>query len=115
MNCEKYILLSSIKLSQVGRHSITYVEPGNTSKKCSSCGSMGIREGKSFKCGQVDHADFNSSFNIALRPPLMEGIGQLHTDRDVCKGSTDTPEGQLQERWRPQNLRSFSEDSMSDS
>jgi len=64
---------------------------------------MGIREGKSFKCGQVDHADFNSSFNIALRPPLMEGIGQLHTDRDACKGSTDTPEGQLQERWRPQN------------
>ncbi len=51
---------------------------------------------KSFKClncGHVDHADANASFNIALRPPLVEGVGQLHTDRDVCKGSTDTPKG----------------------
>jgi len=75
---------------------ITYVEPKNTSKECSRCGSIGIREGKSFKClncGHVDHADANASFNIAFHPPLMEGIGQLHTDRDVCKGSTDTPRG----------------------
>ncbi|MEM0288206.1 MAG: hypothetical protein QXG05_08595 [Nitrososphaerota archaeon] len=41
----------------------------------------------------VDHADANTGFNIALRPPLMESIGQLHADRDVCKGSTDTPKG----------------------
>ncbi|MGC8715978.1 MAG: RNA-guided endonuclease InsQ/TnpB family protein [Thermoplasmata archaeon] len=75
---------------------ITYVEPRNTSKECSRCGSIGIREDKSFKCpycGHVDHADVNASFNIALRPPLVEGVGQLHTDRDVCKGSTDTPKG----------------------
>jgi len=26
-----------------------------------------------------------------LRQPLA-GMGQLHTDRDVCKGSTDTPQ-----------------------
>ena len=53
-------------------------------------------EGKSFKCltcGHVDHADVNESFNIALRPPLVESIGQLHVDRDVCKGSTDTTRG----------------------
>jgi len=42
-----------------------------------------------------------------------KGISELHVDRDVCKGSSDTSEGQLQERWRPQNLRSFSEESMS--
>jgi putative transposase len=75
---------------------ITYVEPKNTSKECSRCGSIGIRESKSFKCpqcGHVDHADANASFNIALRPPSVGGIGQLHTDRDVCKGSTDTPRG----------------------
>jgi len=87
---------------------ITYVEPRNTSKECSRCGDIGIREGKSFKCltcGHVDHADANASFNIALRQPLVEGIGQLHADRDACKGSTDTPEGQLRERRRPQNLR----------
>ena len=73
---------------------ITYVEPKNTSKECSRCGSIGIREGKSFKCltcGHVDHADANASFNIALRPPLVGSVGQLHADRDACKGSTDTP------------------------
>jgi putative transposase len=75
---------------------VTYVEPRNTSKECSRCGSIGIREAKSFKCphcGHVDHADVNASFIIASRPPSVEGIGQLHIDRDVCKGSTDTPRG----------------------
>jgi len=75
---------------------ITYVEPKNTSKECSRCGNIGIREGKSFKCltfGHVDHADASASFNIALHPPLVESIGQLHVDRDACKGSTDTPRG----------------------
>jgi len=75
---------------------ITYVEPKNTSKECSRCGNIGIMEGKSFKCltcGHVDHADANASFNIALRPPLVGSIGQLHVDRDACKGSTDTTRG----------------------
>jgi putative transposase len=75
---------------------VTYVEPKNTSKECSRCGSIGIREGKIFKCpicGHVDHADVNASFNIASRPPLVEGVGQLHVDRDACKGSTDTLRG----------------------
>jgi len=33
------------------------------------------------------------------------GVGQLHVDRDACKGSTDTPdrEGRLRERRRPRN------------
>ena len=75
---------------------ITYVEPENTSKECSRCGNIGIGEGKSFKCltcGYVDHADANASFNIALRPTLVGGLGHLHVDRDACKGSTDTPRG----------------------
>jgi putative transposase len=75
---------------------LTYVEPKNTSKECSRCGSIGIREGKSFKCphcGHVDHADANASFNIALRLPSVGVIGQLHVDRDACKGRTDTPRG----------------------
>jgi len=111
---------------------LTYVEPKNTSKECSRCGSVGIREGKSFKCpscGHVDHADANASFNIALRPPSVGGtsitvgnigqplpvggVGQLHVDRDACKGSTDTPKGATPgttETLKPPNL---TEESMS--
>ena len=73
---------------------VTYVEPKNRSKECSRCGNIGIREDKSFKCptcGHVDHADANASFNIALRPVFEKGVDQLHIDRDVCKGNTDTP------------------------
>ena len=71
---------------------ISYIEPAYTSKLCSLCGSMGHRKGKSFKCpscGHVDNADVNASFNIALR---QEGTYQFNADRDVLKGSTDTPE-----------------------
>lgn len=75
---------------------LTYVEPQNTSKECSRCGSIGIRDSKKFvchNCGHVDHADANASFNISLRPPIGEGRGQLNVDRDAFKGSTDAPRG----------------------
>ncbi len=75
---------------------ITYVEPRNTSKECSRCGHIGISEGKSFRCpscGHVDNADANAMLNEALRPPLVEGIGQLHASLSACKESTDTPRG----------------------
>ena len=67
------------------------IAPAYTSKKCSKCGTIGIRNDKSFMCpacGHVDHADANAAFNIAVWPL----IDPLHTDRDVCKGSTDAPQ-----------------------
>ena len=67
------------------------VDPRYTSKTCSRCGTIGIRQDKSFtcpSCGHVDHADANAAFNIAVWPL----IDPLHTDRDVCKGSTDAPQ-----------------------
>lgn len=75
---------------------LTYVEPKDTSKDCSRCGNIGIRDSKKFvchSCGHVDHADANASFNIALRQPIDSNVGQLNTDRDVFKGNTDTPRG----------------------
>lgn len=72
---------------------VTLIEPAYTSQNCSRCGSLGERKGKIFKCpscGHVDHADSNASFNIGIRKQ-----GQLNTDRDVFKGKTDIPKGEI--------------------
>ena len=71
---------------------VAYMEPKYTSQECSRCRNIGTRQGKEFvcqSCGHFDNADVNASFNIAKR----EGICQFSTDRDVLKGSTDTPRG----------------------
>lgn len=70
---------------------VAYVDPAYTSQRCSRCGEIGIRNGKTFKCphcGHADHADANASFNIALR-------GRSIIDRDMIEGSTDTPNGAM--------------------
>lgn len=49
---------------------ISYIDPYHTSKCCSRCGLVGIRKGKQFtcpSCGNVEHADTNAGFNIALK------------------------------------------------
>ena len=66
---------------------VVYIDPHYTSKKCSICGQIGNRNGKSFKCscGHVDHADVNAAFNI----------GQSIKERDLVEGNTDIPKAAL--------------------
>lgn len=67
---------------------VAFVEPAYTSQECSRCGNIGHRDGKQFQCGcgHRDHADVNAGFNIAHR---------FCIDRDMRKGSTDTPNGAM--------------------
>jgi len=54
---------------------VLYVNPANTSKRCSRCGCFGRRIRKRFECphcGAVIHADVNAAFNIAATPHDMD-------------------------------------------
>jgi len=72
--------------------SIHILEPHWNKNKIEQVIGRGIRY-KSHKGDKtvhvyVDHADANAAFNIAVWPL----IDPLHTERDVCKGSTDAPQ-----------------------
>ena len=72
---------------------VEYIDPHYTSQICSKCRHMVQREGKNFKCldcGHVDHADVNASFNIG-KPIPPHILDQFDIDRDISKGSSDTP------------------------
>jgi len=73
---------------------VFYVEPQYTSQRCSKCGHIekANRKDKLFcckKCGKVENADVNAGFNIARLHQLS--VSQFNKDRDLLKGSTDTP------------------------
>ncbi|RLA63505.1 MAG: transposase [Epsilonproteobacteria bacterium] len=73
---------------------VFYIEPQYTSQRCSRCGHIeqANRKGKLFQCkscGKVENADVNAGFNIAFA--YQNGISRFVKDRDLAKGSTDTP------------------------
>lgn len=82
---------------------LEYVNPDGTSKTCSVCGMKGVRDKKSFRClnircGHTDDSDVNAAFFIASRrslcdsdTPEAKAASQLRIDRDIRKGSHDTP------------------------
>jgi len=54
---------------------VQYINPLNTSKRCSRCGAFGRRVRKRFECpqcGRVIHADVNAALNIAATPAPSE-------------------------------------------
>ncbi|MEM3408558.1 MAG: hypothetical protein QXT40_03540 [Candidatus Micrarchaeia archaeon] len=70
---------------------VVFVESRNMSKECSRCESKEtFRKNIVCQYGIVDHANANASSNIALCSSLMEGIGRLYAEKDVCIRSTDT-------------------------
>ena len=74
------------------------VEPQYTSQRCSKCGHIenANRNGKLFQCKEcrtVENADANAGFNIASLH--QQSISQFSKERDLLKGSTNTPRGAM--------------------
>jgi len=75
---KEYLSTLKNQIEQVARENhltIKYVNPRNTSKKCSNCGLIGNRHGRGFDCphcGFSENADVNAAKNIGLRYIIQE-------------------------------------------
>jgi putative transposase len=80
------------------------MDPYYTSQICRKCRHKGQREGKKFQCLdcgrlEIDHGDVNGSFNFGKPIPTSctsrsiptHILDQFDIDRDISKGSSDTP------------------------
>lgn len=78
---------------------VVYVDPKGTSKSCSRCGKIGQRLGHLFSCscGYKNHADFNASYNIALRGHAF-GAGLPSTSPEIASVEAKSSSEQLRPR-----------------
>jgi IS605 OrfB family transposase len=69
---------------------VGYVNPMNTSRRCSRCGAFGRRVRKRFECpqcGRVIHADVNAALNIAATPCTSDkaGLFRVRANRKMMR------------------------------
>ncbi|MFC1768787.1 RNA-guided endonuclease InsQ/TnpB family protein [Nanoarchaeota archaeon] len=74
--------------------SIVKVNPFNTSKRCSKCGSIGTRSHGSFfcHCGYSLNADLNASFNLAKYHSMSDDVSVAVTQPNI---QSDDVKGRL--------------------
>lgn len=77
---------------------VAYIEPQYTSQRCSKCGHIeaknrNLKQFHCVECGMVENADVNAGFNIAHL--YQQGISRFSKERDLLKGDTDTPRGDI--------------------